>query len=150
MIHSKDSIRNHCVNVIQEKIDLLNHELEEIRDSAENEDKNSSGDKFETGLAMLHQQKEKLMVQLSEFLEMKNTLDQIDVTKTHESVGLGSLVVSPDATFFFAVHLGKVMIENDSIFVISLQSPIAKMLLNKKQNETFVFKGKKTSITELT
>lgn len=141
MTISKKNILNDCLEILKDKISTLNHELEEIKESSENEDKNSSGDKFETGLAMLHQQKEKLMVQLVDLFEMQNTLEQIDLKKKSDTVILGSVIETSTAIFFLSVQLGKITVKNQTLFALSIKSPIGKALLNKKIGDKLLFNG---------
>lgn len=146
---SKETLILHCQTILNEKISVLKNELENIKDSTENEDKNSSGDKFETGHAMLHQQKEKIMVQMVDFLEMKNTIDHIEATKISKQVEIGSLIKTTALDFFLSVHLGKIVIDNEIIFALSVKSPIGQQLMHKKVNDEFIFKNESHRILEI-
>jgi transcription elongation GreA/GreB family factor len=146
---NKHDIITHCLNLISEKISVLRHELNDVHESQESEQKNSAGDKYETGTAMLHQQKEKLMVQLNDMLIAKNHLEQLKPNEIHHTVQNGSFVKTPKAQFFIAVHIGKIEINGLKLFAISLNSPVAKSLLGKSAGDEFDFNGNSTLITSI-
>ena len=54
----KQRVYEQCRQRIDEKISLLSHMLEELKESSSNETKSTAGDKHETALAMLQIEQE--------------------------------------------------------------------------------------------
>jgi len=59
----------------------------------------------------------------------------------HQAVGLGSLVKTNKGTYFVSISIGELKIEESSVFVISLQSPIGQGLKGKKVGDLFTFRA---------
>lgn len=116
--------------------------IQEAQNAANNETKSSAGDKHETGRAMAQLETEKLTKQLSEALKIEQTLNQINPDTDHLQIGLGSLVTTNNGTFYIAVSIGKLIVDESTYFIISAVSPIGKLLLTKKEKESFSFNGK--------
>ena len=66
-----------------------------------------------------------------------------------EQVGIGSMVVCKGPVYFVGLGLGKVVVEDRTIFCLSAQAPIASSLLGKKAGEVFSFNGRSHKILEL-
>lgn len=143
MIISDTKIQLHqqCILLVNKKVSELESLLQDAQESANNETKSSAGDKHETARAMAQLETEKLSTQLNDALKLKDLLHQINPEKTSAKVELGSLVKTNKGYFYIAVSLGKLSIEGIEIFVISPIAPIGKLLLTKKEKESFSFNG---------
>ena len=128
--------------IIQGKIKTIKDSLNEAQDAANNETKSSAGDKHETGRAMAQLETEKLTTQLSEALKLEQVLDQINPDSAFDQAALGSLIITDNGNFYLAVSLGKIELNKESYYAISGASPIGKLLLTKKEKESFSFNGK--------
>jgi transcription elongation GreA/GreB family factor len=139
----------HEVNLLlQNKIEVLKHILQQIEESGENETKSSAGDKYETGVEMLKQEQNKVFTQLQQALQMQAVLSKIKPIQANR-VALGALVRTSDKTFFISVSLGKVAFLGSEVFCLSMDAPICKILLNKNQGDQVVFNGKEIQILEV-
>ena len=137
----KKALHQRCLTLAEDRIASLQHILKEAQQAANNETKSSAGDKHETGRAMAQLETEKLTAQLSEALNIKQNLAQINPTITGNTVVLGSVVYTNNGNFYMAASIGKVALENEVFFAISPASPIGKLLLTKKEKETFSLNG---------
>jgi transcription elongation GreA/GreB family factor len=99
---------------------------------------------------MMQLEIEKNALQLNKYELQKNELLKIDMYKTPEKVELGSLVFTEENTYFISIGLGKIEIEDEAIYCISLISPIGKALQNKKAGEKIDFQGKEILVTKIT
>ncbi|MBQ20670.1 MAG: 3-oxoacyl-ACP synthase [Flavobacteriales bacterium] len=133
----KKALHQRCLTLAEDRIVSLQHILKEAQQAANNETKSSAGDKHETGRAMAQLETEKLTAQLSEALNIKQNLTQINPTITNNTVVLGSMVYTNKGNFYMAASIGKVTIANEVFFAISPASPIGKLLLTKKEKESF-------------
>jgi transcription elongation GreA/GreB family factor len=133
----KKALHQRCLTLAEDRIVSLQHILKEAQQAANNDTKSSAGDKHETGRAMAQLETEKLTAQLSEALNIKQNLTQINPTITNNTVVLGSMVYTNKGNFYMAASIGKVAIANEVFFAISPASPIGKLLLTKKEKESF-------------
>ena len=138
----KKEIYNKCVKIAQQKVADLSAIIKEAQNAANNETKSSAGDKHETGRAMAQLETEKLTKQLAEALKLEQILSQINPDMEHQQVGLGSLVTTNNGQFFIAASIGKVVLGSITYFAISSVSPIGKLLIGLKREDTFSFNGK--------
>ena len=121
---------------ISEKIQKLEQLIAETR-ASNNDTKSSMGDKYETSREMLQQEINHLQIQLNEHLKSQQILKNIN-PNTHKIVTLGSLVETEKGMFFIAISLGELSFNQEKIFVISAESPLAKAMNGKKTGESFV------------
>ena len=121
---------------ISEKIQKLEQLIAETR-ASNNDTKSSMGDKYETSREMLQQEINNLQIQLNEHLKSQKILKNIN-PNPHKIVTLGSLVETEKGMFFIAISLGELSFNQEKIFVISAESPLAKAMNGKKVGETFI------------
>ena len=121
---------------ISEKIQKLEQLIAETR-ASNNDTKSSMGDKYETSREMLQQEINNLQLQLNEQLKSQKILKNIQ-PNPHKTVILGSLVETEKGMFFVAISLGEITFNQEKIFVISAESPLAKAMNGKKVGETFI------------
>ena len=121
---------------ISEKIQKLEQLIAETR-ASNNDTKSSMGDKYETSREMLQQEINNLQIQLNEHLKSQKILKNIN-PNPHKVVSLGSWVETDKGKFFIAISLGELSFNQEKIFVISAESPLAKAMNGKKTGESFV------------
>lgn len=138
----KQKTYSYLLQIINEKIQTLQHELNELLISISNETKSSAGDKYETSRAMLQIEQDQLNKQLSNALQQKTLLDSIDIDLTHECITIGDLIKTNHAYFFLSIGLGKIEIDGIPVIILSALSPLGKKLFDLKQEHTFLFNGK--------
>ena len=120
---------------ISEKIQKLEQLIAETR-ASNNDTKSSMGDKYETSREMLQQEINNLQIQLNEHLKSQKILKNINPI-AHKVVGLGSWVETKKGRFFIAVSLGEITFNQEKIFIISAESPLAKAMNGKKEGDAF-------------
>lgn len=145
----KKKLYEYCMQQVKKRIETAQEAIHAIQMVANEETKSSAGDKYETGRAMMELEKEKFAHQLSNALQLKKTMDQVVPERKQESVNLGSLVKTSNGTFYIAVSLGQITIDEISCFVISTASPIGKACMTLKAGDSFSFNGKKYKIEEV-
>jgi len=128
--------------LVAKRIATAKSAMEIATESRDNETKSTSGDKHETGRAMMHIEQEKNKIQLIKALGLKKELDHINYQKIFEQAKLGSIVTTNQGNYFLSIGLGKVRIQEDLYYAISMISPIGQLLLNKKVGEEMSFRGK--------
>ena len=138
----KTKLYNACQMYLQLRLDAIKERLDDINESLASETKSSVGDKYETGRAMLHLEKEKQMTQLAVLKDHKQNLSNVKTDLTFSEVEQGALVITNHECFYIAISAGKLLIEGKEFFAITLASPIGKQLFQKKAGDTFIFRGK--------
>ena len=53
---------------------------------------------------------------------------------------VGSLVKTDKGYFFISIGWGRIQIQNENYFVISIESPIGRLLKNKKEGDSIQFR----------
>jgi transcription elongation GreA/GreB family factor len=115
--------------------------------ASRNEDtKSSAGDKFETGREMMQMEINKNELQRSKALVLKQELGRVQWQKENQRVEFGSLVRTAQETYFMAIGLGKVQVDGEWIFAISMASPIGAALQGKSVGEHLIFQGREITI----
>ena len=132
---------------ISEKIQKLEQLIAETR-ASNNDTKSSMGDKYETSREMLQQEINNLQIQLNEHLKSQQILKNINPI-THKIVTLGSLVETEKGMFFIAISLGELSFNQEKIFVISAESPLAKAMNGKKTGKSFVVNNLQQTIKNI-
>ncbi|MGB0882243.1 MAG: 3-oxoacyl-ACP synthase [Vicingaceae bacterium] len=149
MAELKEILYNNFVLIAQQRIAELERIIKEAQTAANNETKSSAGDKHETGRAMAQLETEKLTNQLNEALKLTELLHKINPKEKHQLIGLGSLVLTNNGNFFISASLGKTELNNETYFAISSISPIGKLLISKKEKDSFSFNGKNYTIKKI-
>lgn len=145
----KQKLRTHCLQLLTEKIRQFKRSMQEAQQSANEENKSSMGDKYETGRAMAQIERDKNAERLNESLKMKATLEGMPLSPNPDKVSPGTLAVTSGGVFFIAIPLGKVEMEGLTVFVISPVSPLGNALLNKRIGETVTVNGRDYCVEEV-
>ena len=145
-IKTKEALFNQCKNYVNQRLQTVEEIISSNQKALQSETKSSAGDKHETGRAMLQLEMEKAGQQLSGITQMKEILAKIDIDKTSEIAHLGSVINTNVANYFLSISTGKITVNAQDYFAISVSSPIGKLLLGKKENDEVVFNGKSIKI----
>ena len=145
----KEKILIQILKMMDEQIKDIKLAIESAKESRDNETKCTSGDKYETGRAMMQLELEKNRVLLNKTLKLVNKLSQINLKKGYSKVEFGSLVYTNLGNYFISIGIGKIEIDNKTYYSISLASPIGEKLKNKKTGDSFEFQKKTVSVMQI-
>lgn len=135
-----------CLAFVEHRYNTIQNTITEIQESLTSETKSSAGDKHETGRAMLQLEREKTGNQLAEIQKIKETLSKINVSKSSEFIGLGSLVYTTKSNYFIAISAGEFKVENEVFYAISPNTPIGQLLMGKTVGDEVVFREQRFKI----
>ena len=135
--------------LIKDKTQLLKVELDSINKEKNNIKKSSAGDKFETSRALMQTEYDKIDNQLLILKNQLRAIKSISLSDKKNKVGVGSFIKTNKSFYFISIGLGKQIIDNNDIYVISLSSPIGKLLNNKKKGDKIVFNNKEELIENI-
>jgi len=118
-----------CLQVVNKKIQVLQNNLQELGEGALSDGKSSAGDKHETARAMMQLEQEKISKQLDELIIQKTILQKIDATLKSTQIIKGSLVKTNKGYLFLSVALGKLIVDDIDVIILSPQSPLGLKLM---------------------
>ncbi|MFK8061220.1 MAG: GreA/GreB family elongation factor [Polaribacter sp.] len=149
----KEQLFKQCEAFVNKRLKTVEEIISSNQKALQSETKSSAGDKHETGRAMLQLEMEKAGQQLVGIRQMKTVLAKIDVSNPEISklkiAHLGSIISTEKTNYFLSISAGKLTIENQVFFAISVSSPIGKLLLGKKEGEIFSFNGNEIKIIKI-
>lgn len=108
--------------------------------------KSSAGDKHEVGRAMVQQELDKLEEQRAKLRALQQELGRVPLDRVYDRVGFGALVSTDQGSYFIAIGLGAVEVEDGTCYVISLASPIGQALKDKQVGEGIDLNGNRITI----
>jgi hypothetical protein len=148
--HEKIAFKNRLKlageQIIEQRIAAAKTHISDAQEAANNEEKSSAGDKYETARAMNQLEKEMYSKQLAQQLKEFALLHEVRTDTVYTSATTGACIECPDIIFFIAAGLGKQTIDGKLIIYLSPQAPLAKQLHDKKAGDHFVFNGKELTI----
>jgi transcription elongation GreA/GreB family factor len=138
-----------CKKVIEERLLSAQAAMNEAQASANQEEKSSAGDKYETGRAMAQLERDKAATQVAEALKLREIFSRINPDKIFKTVEIGTLVQTDQAHYFLGVAAGKLTINGIECLTISTASPIGQMMMGKKPGDCITFNKQTFVIREV-
>jgi transcription elongation GreA/GreB family factor len=135
--------------LVGSRLESTRKSIEEAIESRDEETKNTMGDKYETGRAMVEMEMDKLHEQLDQLIKQKKVLSNLKSDAVLDHVDFGSLVETNLGKYFIAVGLGMLTVENEKIYCISLASPVGQAIRDKKAGEKVNFQGRDIKIIKI-
>jgi ElaB/YqjD/DUF883 family membrane-anchored ribosome-binding protein len=137
----KQKVYQQFQQLLTDKLNRLQQQLAELKESTANETKSTAGDKYETTRALLQTEQDTVRKKIQEARDQQVLYHQIDSTVVSPVVRSGSLVKSSNGWFFIGVALGKIVIDNKTVIAISPFSPLGQSFMGLTANETIEIKG---------
>ena len=145
----KQSIKSEVLSQLKLKIQEITDAIKSAEISRDAYSKSSAGDKHETSRAKIQTEIDQLSKQLFNAQKQKNDLLNIDTYHTNSVANVGSLVETNKGYFYISIGWGRIQMQNENYFVISLGSPIGMLLKNKKKGDSFQFRNTEYCILNL-
>lgn len=124
--------------------------LSDLQTDKQNESKSSAGDKYETSREMMQQSENRIEEQLNYTKQQIRQVSSLNSTKNIDLVENGALVETNQGYLFFGISLGKYIVKEEPIFVLSLNAPLGKALKEKKAGAEIQFQDKTYKIKSIT
>lgn len=134
---------------LKKKIQDMQRDFQLARESRNSDTKSSAGDKFETGRQMMQKEMDKCSMMIDLYQNQWNTLDQIKLQNTPKFIDQGSLILTDKGNYLLSIGLGKIELERESYFIISVDSPIGSLLKGKSIGDKIVFRENSIKITNI-
>ena len=145
----KKTLFNHCKTHLEKKMKVLEQLKKNLQRDLTYETKSSAGDKFETARAMIQLENEKLSNQIHEIELNYQKLNAIKDFQTSKNISLGSIIFTDKANYYIAIAADFFEVNSKVFYCISSQSPIGKLLIGKKINESIMFNDVQSTILEI-
>jgi hypothetical protein len=149
MIAFKTGLKQAGKLLIAERIAMAKSAIDNAQEAANSEDKSSAGDKYETGRAMGHLEKNMHARQQAENIKELARLQEVNTDVIYTTAQSGAFVRCGEQSFFIGAGLGKQRIDDQVIFFLSPYTPLAKLLLDKKAGDSFLFNKQEIVILEV-
>jgi hypothetical protein len=145
----KNKLKQVCQAIIEERIEAAKMAMGNAQQAANEEEKSSAGDKYETSRAMGHLENEMHARHLAENIKELVGLHSINTDVIYAGAAPGAFVKCADVSFFMAAGLGKQVIDGKTILLLSPQAPLSKLLQYKKAGDSFLFNGVNKNIIDV-
>lgn len=136
----------HCLALLEVKSQELQAAIDQVQSSANSETKSTAGDKHETARAMAQLEVEMLSKQLSEVNKSIEVLQRLRNTIPSNTIKPGSVVATSIGTFYLSVSIGNISFNGSQLMAISLEAPLAKILLGKKTGDQLLWNNKSLTV----
>lgn len=143
----KTRLHQFCLALLDDKIKEITLSIQSQKEGSNST--SSAGDKHNTEQAMQHLEEEKKQQQLAVVLQNKKVFAQINPNQVCQKVQLGALAQTNQGIFYFSVPLGKIVFEEQEIMLISLASPLSKILSPLKVNESVCFNNQLWALSDV-
>nr|WP_319400770.1 hypothetical protein [uncultured Carboxylicivirga sp.] len=148
-IETKQQLVTKMTELLNDKIGILSKAMEQAIESMQDDTKSSAGDKFETGREMMQIELNNLKTQMAQLKQSQSDLSKINSSIKTDKVSFGSLVKTNLGVYFISIAQGKINIDNNDYYSISLASPIGRILKDKQAGESLSFNSRTLRIEEL-
>lgn len=143
---TKQQLFDHCLAYAKNHRAICSTALANAVEGANEESKNTAGDKYETGRAMLQLETEACARRLDEAAEQHAFLKTISVSNQLTCVENGALVRTTLGNFFISISADELIIDGEEYCPISMESPIGQAIRGRKAGESTYFRGKPVSV----
>jgi transcription elongation GreA/GreB family factor len=145
----KSALYKSCLQYAHKRIGTAQAALDSAQEASNEESKSTAGDKHDTSRSMMQIEVEQASRQLSEAEKLRDELSRIIISKNSEVIMAGSLVKTAAGNYFIAISAGKIELEKDIYFAVSISSPIAQAMKGLKKGDQFQLNGKSILIQEV-
>lgn len=128
------------------KISDLQKAIDSTRNSRDNDTKSSAGDKHETSRAMAQIELDKLELQLNKTVQTRTDLNKLNSSRVYDFIEFGSLVETDSGYYYISIGHGKIRINEEIYYAISIASPIGNILKGKQKGDLVGFNQKEIEI----
>ncbi len=146
---TKQKLFDHIQYLLSERKEEVLQAIASAKESRDSDSKSSVGDKHETSRAQAQIEIDKLEIQLDKALHLEKEFSTIHWEKEHQQVEMGSLVFTNHENYFISVGIGKIELESETFYAISLASPMGKALQGKKSGDQLTFHERKILVKEI-
>jgi len=143
----KDQLLARCIEIKEESVINLQAAMEDAQQSAN--EYGAPKDRYDSFRAQLMRKRDMLAQQLSQVEEELRFLQQIKPGVISTRVEHGALVVLNTQILYILIGIGKVILDETTIYVVSPVVPLVEAMKGLKPGDLFSFRGQTMSIKEI-
>jgi transcription elongation GreA/GreB family factor len=145
----KHRLKDIALQLLGERLRAAELAMQQAQEAANNEEKSSVGDKYETGRAMGQNNSAMNARQVEQAKRELLLMQTINVDRVYTSVVPGSIALCGDQIYFISVGLGVIDSGQHKVIFISPQAPLCQQLLGKQVGDSFVLKQNQVAIFDV-
>ena len=145
----KSNLKNWALTFLGQRMATAEEAMRQAQEAANNEEKSSAGDKYETGRAMGHLQKDMHARQLAELVREVAALHAVSAEQLCTEPKPGALLLTETHVFFISIGLGRQLVDGKAVVFLSPQAPLTQALQHKHAGDSFLFNRETLLIREI-
>jgi hypothetical protein len=146
-INTKERLLARCIEIKEESVANIQAAMEDAQQSAN--EYGAPKDRYDSFRAQLMRKRDMLAQQLSQVEEELRFLRQVKPGVASTKVEHGALVVLNSQILYVLIGLGKVIIDENTVYVVSPVVPLIEAMKNLKPGNSFSFRGQTMTIKEI-
>src|SRR6201985_1052722 len=103
MPNIKEQLYSLCIAYVQNRMNEAEDAFRAAEQASNDDTKSSAGDKYETGRAMMQQEKDRNTIQLNEANKLMVAMNLIGTKGTSPVAETGSVVITNNGNFYIAI-----------------------------------------------
>lgn len=128
-----------CRERLNERLQVFEEAMLRAQDFANEQEKSSAGDKYETSRAMAQLEREMNAAQAAEVQNELQFLMKIDPDLRSNKIIVGSVIETSRALYFIGVGLNAINLTGTNVITLSARAPLSKALLGKQAGDVVHF-----------
>ncbi|MFN4086834.1 MAG: 3-oxoacyl-ACP synthase [Spirosomataceae bacterium] len=145
----RDAVWEASYRWIEEKRSSAEKAMQAAQEAANGESKSSAGDKYETGRAMAQNDRDLYASQWAQWNDLQQQLHRFKQMPIEPAAVPGSLMETSLGWFWVSISIGRILVHDQMVTILSPHSPLGKTLLGKKIGDPFLFQGKEGRVLGL-
>ena len=145
----KSKCKKKLLDMIQSNINELESIQRRLYNDKSDETKSVVGDKYETSRAMVQMEEDQIKHKIGLFHQKYSKVKMLDTSQKLEVIGPGAIVKMEIGSFYISVAEKSLIIENNKVYFISPESPLAVSLRGKVKDTAFEFNGRKLKVLDI-
>ena len=146
---TKEQVKQAAMAIASQKAATARQAMENAQQAANAEGKSSVGDKYETTRAMMQIERDRAAQQLDLAQRLMHDLNQAMTEPQTGPVRRGSLLKVSGVWYWLVTGLGPVIIDNQTVMVISMASPLGALLNGKTMGDVIELNGRQLQIESI-
>jgi transcription elongation GreA/GreB family factor len=131
----KKNIIKTCIELLEKNIKTSKDRIQEIIQTAN--DYEGDHDMFDPFKEDMMKKKDVQVKQMEKFLEDLKLVKKVDPERISDKVEFGAVVITDKQKMFVSAALGKITVDNESVYAISTQVPVYNAMKGLKIGDTF-------------
>lgn len=149
-IAAKLQVLAECIKIQKAHVENARKAMNEAQESANEGDDSTEEKLYNSYREEMQNKRDMFARQFEVAMEDLNQLHQIVTSKEYQKAEFGSMVETSDgAHYFISTSLGQIKVNGKTIFAVSALAPIFKAFEGKKKGDSFTFRDKVSTITDV-